>query len=206
MRTSAIRTRPTIWPSPSLPNLHPCKPRRSFARRSTNHPSTSAHRGCGSATAARVPAAGRVPNARRLPHRPRRPRRAPRLAVRDSGNSHLYRDAWPKCMQWRQRRPVLLGPWRRGVLAGVTSSGDDACMLDDTQQRSDQPYIDQFIQAQIDAFEGEDPCRADGVCDETCNSNGQLGDPDCAANHCGADGICAGSVRRSARSGLRSSR
>jgi hypothetical protein len=76
-------------------------------------------------------------------------------------------------------------------LAGVTSSGDDACMLDDTQQRSDQPYIDQFIQAQIDAFEGNDPCRSNGVCDETCNTGGQLGDPDCAANHCGADGICA---------------
>jgi hypothetical protein len=76
-------------------------------------------------------------------------------------------------------------------LAGVTSSGDDACMLDDTQQRSDQPYIDHFIQAQIDAFEGNDPCRSNGVCDETCNSGGQLGDPDCAQNHCGADGICA---------------
>jgi hypothetical protein len=76
-------------------------------------------------------------------------------------------------------------------LAGVTSSGDDACVLDDTQQRSDQPYITQFIQAQIDAFEGNDPCRSDGACDETCNTGGQLGDPDCAARHCGADGICA---------------
>jgi hypothetical protein len=76
-------------------------------------------------------------------------------------------------------------------LAGVTSSGDDACTLDDTQQRSDQPYIDHFIQAQIDAFEGDDPCRSNGVCDETCNTGGQVGDPDCAANHCGADGICS---------------
>lgn len=76
-------------------------------------------------------------------------------------------------------------------LAGVTSSGDDACMLDDTQQRSDQPYIDQFIQAQIDAFEGNDPCRSNGICDESCNTGGQLGDPDCAQNHCGADGVCA---------------
>ena len=76
-------------------------------------------------------------------------------------------------------------------LAGVTSSGDDPCMLDDTQQRTDQPYIDQFIQAHIDAFENNDPCRSDGMCNESCNQNGQLGDPDCAANHCGADGICA---------------
>jgi hypothetical protein len=76
-------------------------------------------------------------------------------------------------------------------LGGVTSSGDDSCMVDDSQQRTDQPYIDQFIQAHIDAFENMDPCRSDGVCNETCNMNGQLGDPDCAANHCGADGICA---------------
>jgi Trypsin len=81
----------------------------------------------------------------------------------------------------------------RGVeyLAGVTSSGDNACVLDDTQQRSDQPHIERFIQEQIDLNEGTDPCRSNGVCDETCNANGQLGDPDCAANHCGADGICA---------------
>ena len=76
-------------------------------------------------------------------------------------------------------------------LAGVTSSGDNACMLDGTQQRSDQPYLDHFIQAQIDANEGTDPCRSNGVCDETCNTGGQLGDPDCASKHCHADGICA---------------
>ncbi|HJZ88153.1 MAG TPA: S1 family peptidase, partial [Polyangia bacterium] len=75
--------------------------------------------------------------------------------------------------------------------AGVTSSGDNSCMLDASQQRSDQPYINQFIQAHIDSFEGGDPCRSDGVCNESCNTGGQLGDPDCAANHCGADGICA---------------
>ena len=76
-------------------------------------------------------------------------------------------------------------------LAGVTSSGDNACVLDGTQQRSDQPYLDHFIQAQIDANEGTDPCRSNGVCDETCHTGGQLGDPDCASRHCGADGICA---------------
>jgi hypothetical protein len=84
--------------------------------------------------------------------------------------------------------------WVQGgveYLAGVVSSGDDACTLDDTQQRSDQPHIDRFIQQQIDMNEGTDPCRSNGVCDESCNANGQLGDPDCAANHCSADGICA---------------
>jgi hypothetical protein len=82
----------------------------------------------------------------------------------------------------------------RGVetLAGVTSSGDASCMLDGTDQRSDQPYIDGFIQEHIDDFEGADnACRSNGVCDESCNLDGQLGDPDCAFDHCGADGICA---------------
>src|SRR5262249_29651724 len=35
------------------------------------------------------------------------------------------------------------------------------------------------------------PCRSNAACDETCTTGGQLGDPDCAAAHCGADGICA---------------
>jgi MYXO-CTERM domain-containing protein len=76
-------------------------------------------------------------------------------------------------------------------LAGVTSSGDNSCTLDGTQQRSDLPHVMRFIQAEIDANEGTDPCRSNGVCDETCNVNGQIGDPDCHAAHCGADGICA---------------
>ncbi len=76
-------------------------------------------------------------------------------------------------------------------LAGVVSSGDNSCVLDGTQQRSDQPHIDRFIQMQIDLNEGTDPCRSNGVCDETCNTNGQVGDPDCAAAHCSADGICS---------------
>lgn len=77
------------------------------------------------------------------------------------------------------------------LLAGVTSSGDADCELDGANQRSDQPYIDGFIQAYIDAFESDDPCRSNGTCDESCNQHGQLGDPDCAALHCGADGMCA---------------
>ncbi len=77
------------------------------------------------------------------------------------------------------------------TLAGVTSSGDAACTLDGSNQRSDQPYIDGFIQAHIDEFEPGNHCRSDGACDESCNVDGQLGDPDCAFAHCAADGICA---------------
>jgi hypothetical protein len=76
-------------------------------------------------------------------------------------------------------------------IAGVTSSGDNACVQDGTQQRTDQPYIDEFIQAQIDKYEGTTPCRANGTCDETCNTNGEVGDPDCAEKHCGMDSICS---------------
>jgi MYXO-CTERM domain-containing protein len=76
-------------------------------------------------------------------------------------------------------------------LTGVTSSGDAGCSLDGADQRADKPYIDDFIQPHLDEFEQHDPCRSDGVCDESCNHDGQVGDPDCAANHCGNDGICA---------------
>jgi MYXO-CTERM domain-containing protein len=80
---------------------------------------------------------------------------------------------------------------RGGVerLAGSTSYGDWDCTIDGVDARTDQPAIDGFIQGQIDAFEGADPCRGDGVCNESCNVSA-LVDPDCAANHCGADGIC----------------
>jgi hypothetical protein len=82
---------------------------------------------------------------------------------------------------------------RSGVerVAGSTSSGDDKCVIDGTDARTDAPAIAAFIQPTIDLFEGNDPCRSDGVCDESCNVGGNLGDPDCAAAHCGADGICA---------------
>ncbi len=75
-------------------------------------------------------------------------------------------------------------------LAGATSYGDGPCRVDGVDARTDLPEITAFIQPMIDAFEGMDPCRADGVCDESCNTGGQLRDPDCAPNHCGADGIC----------------
>lgn len=76
-------------------------------------------------------------------------------------------------------------------LAGVTSAGDERCVVDGSNQRSDQPYIDDFIQPYIDELEGDDPCRSNGVCDESCTTAGAVGDPDCAAAHCGVDGVCA---------------
>ncbi len=75
--------------------------------------------------------------------------------------------------------------------AGVTSFGDAACTIDGVQQRTDAPAIAGFIQQWIDTFEGaNNACRSNGVCDESCNQNGQLVDPDCAENHCARDGMC----------------
>ena len=74
--------------------------------------------------------------------------------------------------------------------AGATSYGDGPCKVDGVDQRTDLPTINSFIQATIDRFEGNDPCRSNGVCDESCNVNNTLVDPDCAPNHCGADGMC----------------
>jgi hypothetical protein len=75
-------------------------------------------------------------------------------------------------------------------LAGSTSSGDDACAIDGSDARTDAPAIAAFIQPTLDQFEGMNPCRADGICNETCNVGNQLVDPDCAEAHCGADGMC----------------
>jgi MYXO-CTERM domain-containing protein len=74
--------------------------------------------------------------------------------------------------------------------AGSTSYGDGPCHVDGVDQRTDLPNIMAFIQVTIDQFENNDPCRADGVCNESCNTNNTLIDPDCAPNHCGADGMC----------------
>ncbi|MEZ4399739.1 MAG: S1 family peptidase [Kofleriaceae bacterium] len=76
-------------------------------------------------------------------------------------------------------------------LIGVTSSGDAACTLDGADQRTDLPFVTDFIQPYLDAWEGADRCRADGACADGCDQGGQLGDPDCAAARCGADGVCA---------------
>src|SRR5262249_54983948 len=74
-------------------------------------------------------------------------------------------------------------------VAGTTSTGDAACAIDGVNQRTDAPAIASFIQPNIDLFEGSDGCRADGMCDDACNV-GVLVDPDCAEQHCGADGLC----------------
>ena len=82
---------------------------------------------------------------------------------------------------------------RKGVEthAGVTSFGDATCVADGVQQRTDLPAITSFIQPLIDRFEGGNACRSDGTCNESCNTGGQVMDPDCHVNHCAADGICA---------------
>lgn len=86
--------------------------------------------------------------------------------------------------------PSFVARGRLERLAGTTSFGDPDCTIDGVNARADAPTIKAFIQPYIDQFEGTDPCRADGVCDESCNKNNTLVDPDCAENHCDADGMC----------------
>jgi cysteine-rich repeat protein len=74
--------------------------------------------------------------------------------------------------------------------AGTTSFGDGPCTLDGVQARTDAPAISNFIQPNINTFESTNACKSDGTCTAGCNVNGQLGDPDCAAQHRGADGVC----------------
>jgi len=82
---------------------------------------------------------------------------------------------------------------RGGVerLAGVSSSGDDRCLIDGDEARADLPEIRAFVQPYVDALSNADPCRADGVCNESCNLHKRLVDPDCAEKHCVRDGVCA---------------
>ncbi|WP_437279163.1 trypsin-like serine protease [Sorangium sp. So ce375] len=75
--------------------------------------------------------------------------------------------------------------------AGVTSFGDDPCTLDGVQARTDLDQISRFIQPTIDEFEADNPCRADGLCEASCDVGPEVIDPDCADLHCGADGVCA---------------
>ena len=77
-------------------------------------------------------------------------------------------------------------------VAGVASSIPTRwCRGGGISARTDQPVLDEFVQAVIDQFERRDACRSDGACNEACNRNGQLGDADCAAAHCARDGVCA---------------
>lgn len=78
--------------------------------------------------------------------------------------------------------------------AGATSYGDNACAYDGVQAKTDATTI-AWIQQTIDGWEGTDPCKADGNCNPACVSTnpaprGTLTDPDCADQHCGADGVC----------------
>jgi cysteine-rich repeat protein len=75
--------------------------------------------------------------------------------------------------------------------AGATSSGDNECLEDGDQARTDAPQIEAFIQPHIDEFEADNPCKNDGTCNEDCNIGGEVLDPDCHKNHCGADNLCA---------------
>lgn len=78
--------------------------------------------------------------------------------------------------------------------AGTTSYGDDFCVWDGVQQRTDATTMP-WIQSQIDLTENMDPCRSDGTCNASCVSTapaplGTMTDPDCADQHCSADGVC----------------
>ena len=86
--------------------------------------------------------------------------------------------------------PTFLTYNRVERVAGVVSLGDMMCEVG-FDARADAPQITAFIQATIDSFESGNACRADGVCTESCNTGGAIGDPDCAEAHCGMDGVCA---------------
>ena len=78
--------------------------------------------------------------------------------------------------------------------AGITSFGDDECAYDGVVARTDAARMS-WIQGNIDAWEPNGPCRSDGVCGAGCVSSaaaplGRMEDPDCADQHCGADGVC----------------
>jgi cysteine-rich repeat protein len=74
---------------------------------------------------------------------------------------------------------------------GVTSFGDPGCSIDGVNARSDLAQLTSFLQPQIDLFEGGNPCKNDGTCNEACNTDGQVLDPDCQSLHCGPDALCA---------------
>ncbi|WP_433932813.1 trypsin-like serine protease [Sorangium cellulosum] len=87
--------------------------------------------------------------------------------------------------------PAFLVRWGVERHAGVTSFGDDPCTLDGVQARTDHLQLARFIQPTIDEFEADNPCRADGLCEPSCDVGPDVVDPDCAEHHCAADGVCA---------------
>jgi MYXO-CTERM domain-containing protein len=75
--------------------------------------------------------------------------------------------------------------------AAVTAWGSQLCDAFGVHARVDQPTLDSFVQPHINAFESGSSCQNDGSCDEACNTDGQVFDPDCQWLHCGADALCA---------------
>ncbi len=69
--------------------------------------------------------------------------------------------------------------------------GDDFCSTFGAHTRADETTLTTWLQAVIDAFEPGGACRNDGACNEACNVDGQIGDPDCHRDHCGDDDMCA---------------
>lgn len=69
--------------------------------------------------------------------------------------------------------------------------GDDFCSTFGAHTRADQTMITNWLQGVLDSFEPNGPCKNDGACNEMCNVDGEVGDPDCHQNHCAADDICA---------------
>ena len=76
-------------------------------------------------------------------------------------------------------------------LIGATSFGNPGCSSDGVQSRTDAPETAAFIQPNLDTFEANDACRGDGQCNESCNTGGQVVDPDCHEAHAAADGVCS---------------
>jgi hypothetical protein len=78
--------------------------------------------------------------------------------------------------------------------AGVTSFGDHDCVYDGVDARTDATAM-AWIDQMVNELEPGNACKADGVCNASCVSTtpaplGTLEDPDCADQHCGADGVC----------------
>ncbi|MBX7190908.1 MAG: S1 family peptidase, partial [Sandaracinaceae bacterium] len=81
-------------------------------------------------------------------------------------------------------------------LAAVHSRSEPSCSGVALAARADLPAIGLFLQPTIDRFEDAEPCRADGACAPECEGESRVRDPDCAALHGGADGVCAASCVR----------
>ncbi|MBP9113450.1 MAG: trypsin-like serine protease [Polyangiaceae bacterium] len=75
--------------------------------------------------------------------------------------------------------PSFLNVGGKEFLVGVTSYGDQDCVYDGVNQRTDAPQIASFIQREIDRIEGTYACKADNRCGANCTVSGLQMDPDC---------------------------